>query len=81
MSEEKRGPVSRLLRRVGGGVKTSLAAVGVIAVAGMYREYKKLKSATSSEDTGDGKEKERKVLVVPFHRLHLVEHKSRSFGL
>jgi hypothetical protein len=76
MSEDnaalKRGVVSRFIRRVGGTFKTSFAIVGVVAAVAVYSEYKKLRP----DDSDD--EKNKKVLVIPFHRINLVDHKKRD---
>jgi hypothetical protein len=65
----KRGVVSRFIRRVGGTFKTSFAIVGVVAAVAVYSEYKKLRP------DDDDKDEKKKVLVIPFHRIHLVDNK------
>jgi len=72
-NDSRGGLAMRFVRRVGGRIKTSLAVVGFAAVAGLYLEYR---NVTSSEKEDDKK----KVLVVPFHRLQLVERKNQYFG-
>ena len=73
-----------MARRAGSGLKTSLAVVGLATVVGLYSEYQKLKpSFASSDDKDDDSSKQsnkkKKVLVLPFHRMQLVERKDRSF--
>jgi signal peptide peptidase SppA len=66
------GVVSRLFRRAGGALKTGLALVGVAAVSGALYEYKRMFPNDDDDD------KKKKVLVIPFHRLQLVEQKETS---
>lgn len=72
----KRGRISRLFHFAGRTARNSLAFVGVVAAAGLYNEYSKLKPAFQGDDKND---KKKKVLVVPFHRIQLVEHKKRDW--
>jgi protease-4 len=70
-----------VIRRAGGAVKTSFAAAGLIAAVGLAIEYEvfsnmKLALPGSEKKSSDA---EKKVLVVPFHRLQLVEHKQSDW--
>ena len=73
-ASHQRGAVSRFLRRAGGSLKTGFAVVGVLAAAGLYSESRKLSSVSDNEND----EKKKKVLVIPFHRLQLVDYKKNS---
>ena len=75
LQDKAHGPVSRLVRRVGGGIKTSLAVVGAAAALAAYKEYRTLTSVDE-----DSKEKQKKVLVLPFHRLKLVDYQKTRPG-
>lgn len=74
MSEEpaKRRGLSRLLNFAVRSARNSLAVVGAVAAAGLYNEYRKLTYV-------DEDDRKKKVLVVPFHRIQLVEHKMRDW--
>lgn len=67
--------VSRLVRRAGSGIKTGFAVVGFAAAVGLYSEYKKL----FPKDEDDDSKKKNKVLLVPFHRMQLLERKDQTF--
>jgi len=71
------GVVRRLVGRVGSSLKTSFAILGVAAAAGLYMEYKSLQSTV--EETEESDTKKRKVLVIPFHKIDLVERKSGTW--
>jgi signal peptide peptidase SppA len=68
--QENAGMLNRWIRRVGSGVKTGFAVVGFAAVAVAYSEYQKLKIEDDDDDS-----KTKKVLVLPFHQMRLVERK------
>ena len=72
----KRGSVSRLIHFVGRTARNSLAAAGLVAVAGAYYEYRKTRPAFEDDEA----QKSKNVLVIPFHRIQLVEHKERSLS-
>lgn len=62
-----------LLRRLGSSTKTSLAAVGLgttVYLSNDLIQYRKLK--------GNKKNNVKNVLVLPFHRMKIVEHKKSS---
>lgn len=75
-----RGILSRMVRRTGSTLKSGLAVVGFAATALVYMEYKRLypdKEETEIQDQKSKKVKNR-VLVIPFHRMQLVEKKDPS---
>lgn len=69
------GALMRGLRRVGGGLKTSLALVGLASATGFYLEYRKHQKSTDNSS-----EQKKRVLYIPFNRLQLVEKREKSFG-
>jgi protease-4 len=81
-----RGPISRLTRFAGRTLQSTLAVVGVAALGAGYYEYQSIRPAlwedynekknASIQKDGDTK---KKVLVIPFHRLQLVERKKSEY--
>jgi protease-4 len=66
----------RVLSRTSAVVKTSFAAVGFLTTVGLYMEY----GGTNESFATPKKEDKKRVVVVPFHRLKLVEHKKGDWG-
>jgi signal peptide peptidase SppA len=75
-SKPARGLMSRFVRRAGNTAKSGLMVVGFATVAGLYMEYKRLNPPVEDDES---KEKKKQVLVIPFHRIQLVEQKDASF--
>jgi hypothetical protein len=73
MSKEQSGPgvIMSGIRRVGHGLKTSLAIVSFATASGLYMEYRKY--CPMEEDNN-----KKKVLVIPFHHLQLIEKEKKS---
>jgi hypothetical protein len=73
MSKEQSGPgvIMSGIRRIGHGLKTSLAIVGFATASGLYMEYRKY--YPMEEDNN-----KKKVLVIPFHHLQLIEKEKKS---
>jgi protease-4 len=65
-----------VIRRAGGAVKTSFAAAGFVAAVGLAIEYDAFKSPPKDPKKA---ESDKKVLVIPFHRLQLVERKQSNW--
>lgn len=68
-----------VIRRAGGAVKTSFAAVGLVAVVGLAIEYEMFNGLSLNPTDSKSSESEKKVLVIPFHRLQLVERKQSDW--
>lgn len=77
MQSSERNLMHRWVRRVGSTLKTSLAVVGFATIAGIYMEYKRLNPDECDETEN---KKKKRVLVIPFHRMQLVEQKELSVG-
>jgi len=67
--------ILRIFRRLGRMGKTSLALVGVAVLAPVVYDSFKLSEEKKEIEKAKG------VLVIPFHRLVLVEQKNRSLSL
>jgi protease-4 len=69
-----------VIRRAGGAAKTSFAAVGFITAVGLAIEYDMFNgiAPTDPKKSKISESDKKKVLVIPFHRLQLVEHKQRN---
>lgn len=69
------------VRRFGQGIKTGLAIVGTATLVSVYVEYKRLNNNDNPKQENDDKgnktklEKKQQVLVIPFHRIQIVEKK------
>jgi signal peptide peptidase SppA len=71
---------SPLVKRVGAAAKstatTALAAVGFVSTVGFLYEYQQLRAYANQNEQG-GKNQ---VLVIPFHKLQVVEREDQSLG-
>lgn len=83
-----KGPIARLAHYAGRTLKTSLAVVGVASIGAAYYEYKTIspvlnqsghtfwaKKKGEETDKKDEVETKKKVLVIPFNRLKIVDRK------
>jgi protease-4 len=69
-----------VIRRAGGAVKTSFAAAGLVAAVGLAIEYDIFNGSSLAAPTDPkSSDSEKKVLVIPFHRLQLVERKQSDW--
>lgn len=87
-----KGRLAHLAQFAGRTLKTSLAIVGVASIGAVYYEYKTLSPVLQDrtqllvkkqEEDGKTKEqldKKKKVLVIPFNRLRIVEQKKSNFS-
>jgi hypothetical protein len=89
-SSNNNGMMGRVLRRFQRATTGTLALVGVGALGYMAWEYQSMQAirqedeyreATAANDeSSDKKKKKKRVLVLPFHRMKLVETKKPSLS-
>jgi protease IV len=76
------GLLSRVVCKTGNAVKSGLAVIGLGASVIAYLEYKQIspdKDADKLKDGDKSKASDSRVLVIPFHRMELVEQKESTF--
>lgn len=76
-----------ILRRLQRATTGSLALVGIGALAAIAYEYRSMKQVrdeekclTAADGSDNDEAKKKRVLVLPFHRMRLVETKKNQFG-